>query len=91
MIDGMRDPSVLEICGLNLSPTNPCKGGVDTQINYALNKRSGLRTYADHALDHLKTEVKSRRYATKDVQGWLTECGYESVSLLKLPMSDTDY
>ena len=49
-------------------------------MNYALNKRSGLRKYADHVLDHLKIEVKSNRYATKDVQGWLTECGYEDVS-----------
>jgi len=35
-------------------------------------------------LDHLKIEVKSNRYATKDVQGWLTECGYEDVSYLIL-------
>ena len=83
IVDGTRDFSVLEICGLNLSHTNPCKGGVDTHMNYALNKRSGLRKYADHVLDHLRTEVKSRRYATKDVQGWLTECGYEGVSYVE--------
>ena len=53
-------------------------------MNYALNKRSGLRKYADHVLDHLKIEVKSNRYATKDVQGWLTECRYEDVSYLIL-------
>ena len=50
------------MCGLYLCHTDPCKSGVDSNMNYALNKRSGLLKYADHVLDHLKTEVKSRRY-----------------------------
>jgi len=52
-------------------------------MNYALNKISGLIKYPDYVLDHLKTKVKSRRYAIKDVQDWLTECGYDDVSCVE--------
>ena len=70
MLPEGRDPSVIEIVGLKMEHTNDCLGGDDLDMNYVLHKRSG-QNYTEHVLNHLRTEVKSGRYSTRDVHGWL--------------------
>ena len=79
MVEGIRDPSVVEIVGLNLQHTNGCDGGTNHDMNYILNKQSG-RKFADHVLPNLRSRVKADRYSTKDIQGWSKESGYNDLT-----------
>lgn len=68
------------IISLNLEHTNGCRGGADQETVYALKKRGG-RSYPLHVLEHLRTEVRARRYGTHDVKSWLVETGFRDVTL----------
>ena len=65
-----REPSVIGIFGLKMEHTTGFLGGYELDMNYVLHKRSG-QNYTEHVLNHLRTEVKSGRYSTRDVHGWL--------------------
>ena len=73
---------MIEIFGLKLEHTNGFLGGDDLDINYVLQKFSG-QNYPEHILNHLKTEVKAGCYSTRDVHGWIKECGFLDVTNLE--------
>jgi len=78
--DACRNDEKVRITSVSLEHTNGCSGGDDQEMVFALRKRAG-RTYPEHALTHLRKEVKARRYGTDDVKSWLIQSGFLDATL----------